>query len=181
LITSNIWSLYDQKQQRITDRFAQIDTLFWDGTDGSGRSKKSLIPDKASAIPIAAGVIGANYAKHIQPSWTLVYRDIMTNNNAEFKKAAALARKNEWEAAAAIWQKYAESNNKGKKIMSLFNLALASEMNGDVDQAIKLTTKAATASSGVFRSSENEAVRKYSAILYQRRTELNKLSTQHVR
>jgi hypothetical protein len=157
----------------------QIDTLYWDGTDETGKSKKTLIPKKDAAIPIAAGVIGSNYAKHIQPSWTLVYRDIMTSGSSELKKAAKSALKNDWEGAATIWQKYAESKNKRNKIIALFNLALASEINGDVDQALKLTNQAATASSGAFRSTENKAVRKYSGILYQRRTEINRLSTQH--
>jgi len=179
VVTSNIWSFYASKQQKITDRFIQIDTLYWDGKDEAGNYKKSLIPGKQAAIPIAAGVIGANYAKHILPSWNMVYRDIMTCSNPEIKKAAKFAQESKWEEASAIWQKGAESNNKRKKIISLYNLALASEMNGDVDQALKLTSQAATASSGVFRSAENEAVRKYSGILYQRRTELYKLSTQH--
>jgi hypothetical protein len=178
VVTSNIWSFYDNNKQKITNRYVQIDTLYWDGTDESGKSKKSLIPKKEAAIPIAAGVIGSNYSKHIQPSWTLVYRDIMVDNNEEFKEAVKLARKNEWDAATAIWQKYSESNNKQKKIISLYNLALASEINGDIDLALKLTSQAATASSGAFRSNENEAVRKYSAILYQRRTEINKLRVQ---
>jgi len=178
VVTSNIWSFYDNNKQKITNRYVQIDTLYWDGTDETGKSKKTLIPKKEAAIPIAAGVIGTNYAKHIQPSWTLVYRDIMTCDQEELKKAASLAKKNDWEAATAIWQNYAESKNKKNKIIALYNLALASEINGDVDQALKLTSEAATASSGTFRSTENKAVRKYSGILYQRRTEINKLRVQ---
>jgi hypothetical protein len=178
VVTSNIWSFYDNNKHKITDRFVQIDTLYWDGTDETGKSKKTLIPKKEAAIPIAAGVIGSNYAKHIQPSWTLVYRDIMTCESSEFKKATALALKNDWEGATAIWQKSAESKSKKNKIAALFNLALVSEINGEVDQALKLTSQAATASSGAFRSTENKAVRKYSAILYQRRTEITKLKMQ---
>ena len=178
IVTSNIWSFYDNNKHKITNRFVQIDTLYWDGTDELGKSNKSLIPKKEAAIPIAAGVIGSNYSNHIQSSWTLVFRDIMIDSNKEFKEALKLARKNEWEAAAAIWQKYSESKNKQKKIISLYNLALASEINGDIDLALKLTSQAATASSGAFRSTENKAVRKYSGILYQRRTEINKLKMQ---
>ncbi len=179
VVTSNIWSFYDGKKQKITDRFVQIDTLFWDGTDDSGKSEKILIPKKEAAIPICGGVIGSNYSKHIQPTWTMVYREIMTSGNDDFKKAAALAHKNQWEEATAIWQKYAESKNKNNKIIASYNLALSSEMSGDIDQALKLTSKAAKASSGAFRSSENEAIRKYSAILYQRKVEINKLSIQN--
>jgi len=135
-----------------------------------------LIPKKEAAIPIAGGVVGVNYSKHIQPSWILVNRDIMVDDHKEFKEAAQFAMKNDWESASAIWQKYADSKNKQKKIISLYNLAIASEINGDIDLGLKLTSQAATASSGAFRSNENELVRKYSAILYQRKVEINKLN-----
>jgi hypothetical protein len=52
-------------------------------------------------------------------------------------------------------------------------------MNGDVDRAVELTDQAAKASSGLFMSSENDAVRKYSAVLYQRKNEINKLNQQY--
>ena len=58
-------------------------------------------------------------------------------------------------------------------------MALASEMNGDVDKAIELTDKAAKASSGMFLSSVNEQVRKYSIVLYQRKNEITKLNQQY--
>jgi len=176
VVTSNIWSFFDNAKQKITNRYTQIDTLYWDGTDETGKVKKSLIPKKDAAIPIAGGMIGVNYAKHIQSSWILVNRDIMVDNHDEFKKAAQLAMKNDWESASAIWQKHAESKNKQKRIISLYNLAIASEINGDIDLGLKFTAQAATASSGAFRSNENELVRKYSAILYQRKVEINKLN-----
>jgi len=52
-------------------------------------------------------------------------------------------------------------------------------MNGNIDQAIALTDEAAKLSSGLFMSSENEAVRKYSAVLHQRKNEINKLNQQN--
>lgn len=179
VITSNIWSFYDGKQQKIIDRFIQIDTLYWDGTDEKGNFNKLRIPAKKEAISLAGGVIGENYSKHIQPTWTMVFRDIMTCDKPELKQAAKFAQKNKWEEASAIWQKYTDSKSKQNKIIALYNLALASEMNGEVDQAIKLIDQAAKASSGQFWLSENEAVRDYWTILYRRKIEINKLSEQH--
>lgn len=179
VVTSNVWSVYDSKHQKIIDRFAQVDTLYWDGKDENGTFKNSRLPAKKEAILLAAGVIGENFSKHILPSWTLVYRDIMTCNKPELKQAAKLAQKSKWEEATAIWQKYAESKNKQHKIISLYNLALASEMDGNVDKALELTAQAADISSGVFWSLENEAVRKYSAVLYRRKIEITKLDAQH--
>jgi hypothetical protein len=179
VVTSNIWSVYSAKEQKIIDRFTQVDTLYWDGMDENGQYKKLRIPGKTSAIALAAGVIGENYAKHILPAWTKVDRTFMLSNNPELQKAVKLAQNNKWEEATSIWQVYSESKNKRNQVVALYNLAVASEMNGNVDQAIGLTDQAAKASSGTFMSAENDAVRKYSAVLYQRKNELNKLNQRH--
>lgn len=179
VVTTNIWSVYDAKKQKLIDRYAQIDTLYWDGTDDSGKFKKNLIPEKKAAIPLAAGIVGENYSKRVLPGWTLVYRDIMSCKKQDLKQAAELAGKNKWDEAAGIWQKYENSKNTRNRIIALYNLALTNEMNGNIDQALKLTAKAAEASSGFFMSMENEVVRKYAAVLYKRQKELIKLQSQH--
>ncbi|MDP2338745.1 MAG: DUF6340 family protein, partial [Bacteroidota bacterium] len=179
VVTSNIWSVYNSKTHKIIDRFTQIDTLYWNDTDENGQYRKLRIPEKREAIILASGVIGENYSKHVLPAWSMAYRDIMSNGNADLKKAAQLAQKSKWEEAVAIWQNYTESKNKRNRVIALYNMSLASEMNGDVVQAIELTDQAAKASSGAFMESVNESVRKYSAVLYQRKIDIKKLDTQH--
>lgn len=179
VVTSNIWTVYSAKEQRIINRFTQVDTLYWDELDENGQYKKLRIPDKKNAILLAAGVIGENYAKHILPDWAKVDRTFMLSSDSEFQKAAKLAQNNKWDEAVVIWQVYSNSKSKRNKVMALYNLALAGEMNGNIDQAITLTDQAAKVSSGLFMSSENEAVRKYSAVLYQRKNEINKLNQQN--
>jgi hypothetical protein len=178
VVTSNIWTFYDANKQKITDRFVQIDTLYWVGRDENSL-KKIRIPAKKEAIMLSAAVIGTNYSKHLIPSWTTVYRDVMDSKKADLQNATKLALKSNWEEASGIWKKYADSPNTKNQIVALYNLALTSEMNGDVDQAIKFTDRAAKASTGFFWSLENEMVRKYSAVLYQRKNELKKLSAQY--
>ncbi len=179
VVSSNIWSIYDHNRKKIIDRFIQIDTLYWDGTDEKGNFNKLRIPAKKEAMMISAGVIGENYSKYLVPSWIMVYRDVMTCGQPELKHAASLAHKSKWDDAAAIWQNYADSKNKRNKIISLYNLAVANEMNGNIDQALEFTARAARISTGVFWSMENEAIRKYSAILYRRKIEISKLNAQH--
>lgn len=179
VVTSNIWTIYNSREQKIINRFAQVDTLYWDGTNEDGVYKKIQIPAKKEAVTLAAGVIGENYSKHILPGWTTVYRDIMQCKKPDLYLAAELAQKSKWEDASVIWQKYTESKCKRNKIIALYNLALAGEMNGNIDRALELTSQAAQESSGVFWSVENETIRKYSAVLYRRKIEINKLENQH--
>lgn len=178
VVTSNIWSVYNRSGE-IIDRYKQIDTLYWAESDENSSYKRYKIPDKKSAILLASGVIGENYAKRFLPAWTLVYRDIMTCSNADFNTAAKLALKNKWEEASVIWQKYTSSSQKRNRIITTFNLALAKEIKGDIDGALQLIAEAAQLSSGAFRSSENESVKKYATILERRKNEIKKLDQQH--
>ena len=179
VVTSNIWSIYDAHEHKIINRYAQIDTLYWDGRDENGRLNRAKIPAKKDAITIAAGVIGKNYSKLLISSWTPVYRDIMNCNQPELNQATKLAQKNKWDEASGIWQKYKDDKNTRNKIVALYNLTLAAEMTGDIDMALEIATQAAKASSGAFFNDENKAIRKYSVVLFQRKVEINKLDTQH--
>jgi len=176
VVTTNIWTFYSGKSRKITDRFIQIDTLYWDGKDENGKYNKLKIPAKKEAFAIAGGLIGKNYSKHLLPSWKRTDRNIMVCNNPDIQNAARLAKKDKWEGAAVIWERNINSKNKRIKIASIYNLALSSEMNGDIDKALDLVAKAAEISSGAFRSDVNEEVRRYSAVLYRRKAEIQKLN-----
>lgn len=179
VVTSNIWSVYNAQKQKITDRFSQIDTLYWNQSDENGNYQKLKIPDKTDAIRLASGVIGENYSKHILPTWTQVKRTYMTCSDPVFKNAVKLALNDQLDKATAIWQEFLDEKSNLKKASALYNLAVISEMNGDVDKAIEFTDRAAKASSGLFLISVNEQVRKYSVILYQRKNEITKLNQQY--
>lgn len=179
IITSNIWSVYDAKTEKIIDRHPQTDTLIWDGSDENGRSANFKIPGKKSAVALASGVIGANYSKHLVPNWIKANRQIMFSNDPELKKAAQLAGKNNWSEASAIWNKLAENSTNTKKTISLYNLALASEMNGETDKAVQFINQAVTLIGGKGRTEKNDAIRKYASVLSKRQSDLNRLKQQH--
>lgn len=179
VVTSNIWSVYDARSNEIIDRYTQIDTLYWNGFDDADNFRKIKLPNKKDAVRLVAGVIGQNYAKHIIPDWKLVYRDIMTCRKPEFQKAVKQAQAGNWNDAASIWQGFSEGKNKRNQIISFYNLALANEMDGNTDKALGFCALAAKASAGMFRSPANEAVRKYAAILYSRKSEIEKLNKQN--
>ena len=178
VVTSNIWSIYDALANKIIDRYTQIDTLYWNGFDDTNTFKKIKLPDKTDAIRLSAGVIGQNYAKRIISDWKLVYRDIMTSRNPELQKALKLAQAGNWDDASVIWQRFSDEKNNRNQIIGFYNLALASEMEGNTDKALGFCALAAKASAGMLRSPANEAVRKYAAILYSRKLEIEKLSQQ---
>lgn len=177
VVTASIWTIYDASKVRIINHTSLIDTLYWDGLDELENYSASRIPNKKAAIKIAAGLAGVNYSKNIVPNWAKVYRNTLSCNQVDFKKAAELAKKNKWEEASALWGKYTESTNKRYQMQALFNLAIASEMNGNIEVATEMISKASKVSSSPFYASENENIRKYSAVLAKRKIELNRINS----
>jgi hypothetical protein len=52
-------------------------------------------------------------------------------------------------------------------------------MDGNIEKAIEYCKKAADESKGIFLSNVNEATRDYSAVLFRRKIDLEKLSSQN--
>lgn len=179
VVTSNIWSVYDAHTGKIADRYLQIDTLYWNGYDENGNFRKIRLPGKKEAIKLSAAVIASDYARHIVPDWTLVYREIMTNTNPELEVASTLAKKGEWAKAQAVWQEIAEKPNKKNRAIAFYNLALSGEMDGDLEKAQQYCTKAASESTSFFLKNVHQATKAYAAILFKRKIELEKLNAQH--
>lgn len=177
VVTASIWTVYDPSKVRIINHTSLVDTLYWDGLDESEKYSAARIPNKKAALKIAAGLAGVNYSKNIVPNWVKVYRNTLSCNQVDFKKAAELAKKNKWEEASLLWEKYTESKNKRWQMQTLFNLAIASEMSGNIDAATELISKASKVSSSPIYATENENIRKYSAVLAKRKIELNKISS----
>ena len=177
VITASIWTIYEPTKFHIINHTSLVDTLYWDGLDSSESYSASRIPNKKAALKIAAGMAGVKYSKNIVPGWATVYRQTLSCNQIDFKKAAELAKKNNWEEASAIWEKYSESNHRRYQMLALFNLAVASEMNGDIDAANELISKASKVGSSASYSTENKSIRKYSAVLAKRKIELNKINS----
>lgn len=177
VVTASIWTIYDASKLQIINHTSLVDTLYWDGLNESGSYSQSRIPNKKAALEIAAGLAGLSYSKNIVPNWAKVYRNTLSYNKADFKKAAELAGKNKWDEASVLWEKYTTSRNKRQQIQALFNLAIASEMEGNIDTASDLISKALKVSTSPFYLTENEILKKYSAVLAKRKIELKKLNS----
>ena len=83
---------------------------------------------------IAAGLKMAGY---ISPKWITRTRYYFITGNNEIDAAIPLIKENKWEEAADIWAKFANVPSKRTRSKVEFNLALASEMNGNLDLAIE--------------------------------------------
>lgn len=176
VVTASMWTVYNPENNRILHHTTLIDTLYWDGLDENGNFLYSRIPEKRTAIAMAAGLTAVKYSKNLIPYWNQVNRQILSCNKEELQKATELAKMNKWDEASAIWDKYTNNSKKRYKIQALYNLAVAREMEGNIEGALELLSDAAAIPSLSTYPLERKSIRNYSLILAKRKIDIEKIN-----
>ena len=130
------WRLYRPDNMKPALRFQLSDSIFWDGNSSTLRDVYAQMPHIKESL-IGGGVAAGSYlASHISPNWVSRTRNYFSTGIKEIDLAIPLICNNKWEEATSIWSKYANIDSKRIRAKVEFNLALASEMNGNLDVAI---------------------------------------------
>ncbi|HEY3388577.1 MAG TPA: DUF6340 family protein [Prolixibacteraceae bacterium] len=135
------WRLYRPHDLGPVIRFQIGDSIFWDQGSLSLEDVYKQMPRTKEAL-IGGGIAaGLKISSYISPRWVNQTRYYYETGKSEIDAAIPLIKENKWEEAAAVWSKYADGNSKTIKSKVEFNLALAAEMNGDLDLAIEWAVK----------------------------------------
>lgn len=139
------WNFYDLKKQEMIYSHLKTDTIKWIEPVYNKNIAKLFLPSRRDAVLNAADIAGNQLAEFLVPHWLKVERMYYKFGQGELKSANHLIKQNRWIEAAAIYRK----NNKNlyKKLASkcMFNMALACEMNGDMEAALDWVTKSMNA------------------------------------
>lgn len=125
------WNFYDLKIQELPYFYHRTDTIFWQySLDGP------KLPKREQALEIASEIAGNVFADFLVPNWINVERVYYRPWNKEVKATRKLIADGAWKEAAAYWKPY--TNDKIKRIAArgMFNMALAAEMENQIDAAI---------------------------------------------
>lgn len=135
------WNFYDLKKNKMIYSHIKNDTIKWNQPAQNITKAKKVLPPRIDAVLNAADIAGSNFAEFLSPHWIEVERMYYKSGQIELKKTNEMIKQNRWLEAAEIWKK--NSTNKNKKIAakSMYNMALACEMNGDFDAAIDWLVK----------------------------------------
>ncbi len=135
------WRIYDPRQKKVIDEYLVKDTIFWDGAERTTEKLARKIPLLKDAL-LAAGIYAAmGYVDSITPQWENHNRIFFSKGGRELEGAASLAREGKWDEAEVIWQKNVNTKSKALRSKTEFNMALAAEMRGDIDEALKWAQK----------------------------------------
>lgn len=135
------WKLYQPKEKLLIAKFQINDTIFWSRNGLSLQETYEQLPTLKEALINGAVENAKNFAAYIAPVWKPEERRYFVTNQSEIDIAISYLQKNDWKEAEKIWMKYAKTSSKGLKSMIEFNLALASEMNGNMEGALEWIQK----------------------------------------
>ena len=130
------WRLYRPDNMKPALRFQIGDSIFWEGNSSTLRDVYDQMPHVKESLLGGAMAAGSNLASHISPKWVSRTRNFFSTGIKEIDLAIPLIYNNKWDEATSIWSKYANIVSKRIRAKVEFNLALASEMNGNLDLAI---------------------------------------------
>jgi hypothetical protein len=168
-----IWAIYLPGKDSPVDRFKYSDVVRWNGNSESSGTEKSRIPGRTDGIKIACEIAAKNYSKRLAPYWLSSQRYVVSLGGKTWDEALDLAHKYKWEAASAIWQSFSESKNSRERGAASLDLAVAKEMQGDYDQAVKWSNESLMLLKG---GDLKHIALDYSRILKERKSKTEKLN-----
>ncbi len=130
------WRIYEPNGQRILDENIYTDYFDWDRPDEDGGIDKQEVVERAGYFA------GSSYAARVSPSWMTVSRMYFKKGNDDFKEAKRLVRMGMFDEATRLWEKYTDQRDHKIAGYACYNMALASEMKGDLQTALDWATKA---------------------------------------
>lgn len=124
-----VLSLYIPGREDPINVITKTDSLQWDA---------SMAPSDRQMQEEAASFSAYMLTQMLVPYWKQAERLYYDGGCVEMRDAAVCVRENDWQGAYDLWHSlYEQTRSKKLKVRSAINLALASEMQGDVMQAEK--------------------------------------------
>jgi len=133
--------IYDPSRQKIIRQFAVDDTISWQDGDTSTKAIFSRMPTIKECL-IQTGIqIALDIDERLSPKWVKESRIYFVINQNDMPRMTNFANDHKWQEAYDYWLGYANSEKASVKSKAEFNLALCSEMLGNLDQAIEWANK----------------------------------------
>ena len=163
------------KTDSVSYLYNQMDTLAYEATDFplnlNDHAKLNLLVNNSSEY------LGRFFGSKIIPTWLMVERLYYKSNNQNMLLAEKYALNNEWLKAAEIWNKQSKNKNPRMAAKACYNMALACEMEGKLDNAIDWLVQSHSMLK-VNNEEHKENCKRYIAVLALRKKEIERLAHQ---
>jgi hypothetical protein len=128
------WRLY-QLGNFQSREFQFTDTVAFDIESPSGLISSS--ERKLEYLKVALYEAGVKSAKRLAPYWITVQRYFFTMGPLDFLTGAEYLREGKWMEAAEVYRPFTESPKKTIAAKAAFNMAITSEMGGNIPAALE--------------------------------------------
>ena len=134
------WRIYDPSTRNILDQFVIYRDL--NCQSGNFLTVSSAQLGRNEAVIRAGNRTGEDYATRIMPYSIRVSRYYYVRGNGSFSIAKRMARAGDWDSAANIWREATNSPSGKVAGRACYNMAIISEINGDLNGALQWARKA---------------------------------------
>ncbi len=136
------WRIYDAQSRTIIDESEMRDVVVTRGRGVNPVEAVEAITGRTEAVQTVSRGIGRSYGHSVSPYWHRVARKYYVKGTDSFEIAKRRAQTGNWEGAAELW--LAEVENPDPKIAgrAAYNMAIMSEIRGDLDAAIDWSRRA---------------------------------------
>jgi len=133
--------IYDPSAEKIVRQVITADTISWYDTDVSTRGLFAKLPPVKECL-IQTGIrVALDLDSKLSPEWVRENRIFFVIEKNDITKIGSFITNDDWQSAYDYWLPYTRSSKKTIKSKAEFNLALASEMLGNLDEAIEWANK----------------------------------------
>lgn len=165
------WRIYYPGEKLILDNSTFTDDDMYKNRALDLETATNGLTSKEEAARNTGRKAGNRYALRIAPMFLTVSRSYYTTGGPDMKMARIRAQTNDWVGAAEIWHQLAtKSVRKKVRKRAAYNLALAYEIEGNLDEAIKWAK--------VARDLGEKQSRRYLLVLQQRKLDEQRLEQQ---
>ena len=134
------WTTYTQDGKK--QSYVFTDTLFWEGRSDSPTAALQQLPDKQTALLDFAEYAGSRFADSFLETWQTVDRYFYENKNENIKKGMQALTRRQWQQAIAEWETAYRSSDKETRAYAAADIAVAEEIQDNLESALKWATKA---------------------------------------
>ncbi len=140
IIYNSFFRIYDPAKKEIAGQFFISDTIFWENEDADQRQLFTNLTSIKQGLIDAGIQVALDLDDYISPLWIPESRGLFVidkKNDTEQK----LINENDWTGLAKYWFPLTKSSKQNIKSKAEFNMALASELDGRIDDAIEWASK----------------------------------------
>lgn len=132
--------IYKPGLKTLVKEIAVSDTIYWESVDNSQEGLFSKLPTVKQALINAGIKVALDVDGKLSPTWIPEKRGYFLFKTKD-DQGQKFMNENKYDEAGQYWTEMARSTNKKIRSKAEYNLALISELNGDMDKAIEFGLK----------------------------------------